>query len=143
MATIKSFRDLIIWQVGINLSVEIACFSQTLPSTQQYGLAEQMRRSSASVPSNIAEGYGRGSAKEFAQFLRVARGSLNELETQLELCTQLGYADVDTLQVLMNTCVHLRVMIVRYMRSMKQTPKTEDQKPENGERRTENGEQRT
>jgi four helix bundle protein len=119
MAALKSFRDLEIWQFGVKLSISIAELAHTLPLSQQYGLAEQMRRSSASVPTNIAEGYGRGSVKELAHYLRIARGSLNELETQLEICLKLGYGETEHIHLLMNSCIRLRVMIARYIYSMK------------------------
>lgn len=67
-----------------------ACF----PREEIYGLTSQLRRAAVSIPSNIAEGQGRGSAKEFAYFLRVAQGSLQEVETQLHLARRLGYVDI-------------------------------------------------
>ncbi len=85
------YRDLQVWKDSIDL-VELV-YQETLsfPKSETYGLISQMRRSAVSVPSNIAEGQGRRSPKEFCQFLRHARGSLSELETQVVICIRLGY----------------------------------------------------
>ena len=81
MSNINSYKDLKIWQKGIDL-VEITYkITISFPKTEQYGLTSQIRRSSVSVPSNIAEGWGRGYNNSFLQFIKIARGSLYELET--------------------------------------------------------------
>ncbi len=77
--SIKSFRDLIVWQKAMVLVTEI------------YGLTSQIRRSAISVPSNIAEGYGRNSTLDYTRFLQIARGSLYELQTQLEIAANIDY----------------------------------------------------
>ena len=79
---LKSYRDLLVWQKAIEPAILIYRLSDAFPRTETYGLTSQIRRASVSVPSNIAEGYGRGSRKEYLQFLFVAQGSLKELETQ-------------------------------------------------------------
>jgi len=90
---IRSFRDLEVWQQGMGLVRETYRFTGGLPKDEEFGLAAQMRRAAVSLPSNIAEGFRRRSRREFAQFLHVALGSAAELETQLELCTQLHGLD--------------------------------------------------
>jgi four helix bundle protein len=90
---IKSHRDLIEWQKAMELTVTIYNASKTFPKEETYGLTSQLRRASASIPANIAEGQGRRLPKEFQQFLGNARGSLLELDTHLELALRLDYID--------------------------------------------------
>ena len=87
----KSYKDLIVWQKSLDLVELIYQITEELPSKEKFGLVSQMQRASVSVPSNIAEGYGRQSSGSYAQFLSIARGSLFELETQVELCFRLKY----------------------------------------------------
>ena len=91
--TIKDYKDLTAWQKGMRLAVEIYSLTKLLPKEETYGLKAQIRRAANSVPSNIAEGYGRESTTEYARFLKIARGSLYEIETQLYLCEALEYLD--------------------------------------------------
>jgi four helix bundle protein len=87
----SSFRDLRVWQEAMKLTVEIYRASGSFPKQEQFGLTQQIRRASVSVPSNIAEGKGRGTDKDFAHFLYHARGSLLEVQTQVLLAEQLEY----------------------------------------------------
>jgi len=87
--TIQSYKDLIVWQKSISLVVEIYNLTSCFPKEELYGLTSQMRRSAVSIPSNIAEGRGRGTARDFMQFLRIALGSTNELETQIVISKRL------------------------------------------------------
>lgn len=79
-----------IWKKGIKLSVMVYALTKLLPDDEKFGLISQLRRSSVSIPSNIAEGWGRGTSASYINFLKIARGSLLELETQLILCVELG-----------------------------------------------------
>ncbi len=88
---LQSYRDLLVWQKALELAVRIYRVSERFPKSEIYGLTSQLRRAAVSVPSNIAEGYGRGSRKEYLQFLSVAQGSLKELETQIILAQRLSY----------------------------------------------------
>ena len=88
---IKSHRDLIVWQKAMDLTVLIYQLTKTFPKEETYGLISQIRRASASIPANIAEGQGRRLSGEFQQFLGIARGSLLELDTHLELSFRVGY----------------------------------------------------
>ena len=88
---IRSHRDLIVWQKAMDLTVSIYQLTKNFPKEETYGLISQIRRSSASIPANIAEGQGRRSSKEFQQFPANARGSLLELDTHLELSFRVGY----------------------------------------------------
>ncbi len=93
MARPKSYRNLIAWQKAMALAKSTYRATESLPRREAYGLADQMRRAAVSVASNIAEGYGRLSDAQFWQFLGNARGSLCELQTQVELAADLGYFD--------------------------------------------------
>lgn len=85
------FKKLIVWQKAMKLSKEVYGLARQFPSEERYALADQLRRAVASVPSNIAEGNGRSSNKDYAHFLAIARGSLYETITQLELAKEIGY----------------------------------------------------
>ena len=87
---VRSYRDLRVWQKGMDLAAEVYRLSKSWPKEELYGLISQVRRSAASVPANIAEGYGRQSSASYGQFLKVARGSLKELETHLLLAERVG-----------------------------------------------------
>jgi len=102
---VRSYKDLKVWQAGIRLCVDVYRLTESLPKSEQFGLASQMRRAAASVPANIAEGYQRQHDKELCQFLYISSGSLAEVETYLHLCEQLGYMKRDLLEpVFMRTC---------------------------------------
>ena len=88
---IKNFKDLKIWQKGIELAKEIYQITQSFPSAEKYGIVSQMRRAVVSIPSNIAEGFMRRHNKEYKQFLYITLGSLAELETQVILSDQLSF----------------------------------------------------
>jgi len=87
----KSFKDLIVWQKAYKLVLEIYNVTKDFPKSEIYGLAQQMRRAAVSIPSNIAEGYGKRYKAEYEQFLSFAYSSLSELETQYLLSTDLEY----------------------------------------------------
>ncbi len=89
--TVHSYRELIIWQRAIQVCVAIYQATKTFPREEIYGLTNQMRRASVSVPSNIADGYGRLSRDQFRYFLGVAKGSTFELQTQLVIARELGF----------------------------------------------------
>jgi four helix bundle protein len=88
----KSFKDLVVWQRAIDLTEQVYRFTGTFPKSEIYGLTSQMRRAAISVASNIAEGSGRGSKRDFRHFLVTARGSICEVQTQLVLAGKLGLA---------------------------------------------------
>ena len=98
----KGHRDLIAWQKAMALVTEVYQVTRTFPKDELYGLTSQLRRSAVSVPSNLAEGHGRNSRKEFHQFVGQARGSLVEVETQLEIAMNLGYLRKDVAVALLD-----------------------------------------
>lgn len=91
MDKIKSYKDLLVWQKGLEIVVEIYKITNELPESEKFGLTSQLRRAAVSVSSNIAEGWGRGTQKQYANFLKIARGSLLEIETQLIISEKLNY----------------------------------------------------
>lgn len=91
MGTIRSFRDLVAWQKAKALALDIYRASSVFPADERFGLTSQVRRAIVSVPSNIAEGYGRGSTADYIRFLRMARASLFEVETQMIIASELGF----------------------------------------------------
>ena len=90
-ARIGSHRDLVVWQKSMDLAVEVYRLSKTFPKEETYRLTSQITRAVASVPANIAEGHARSTARDYASFLSVAKGSLMETETFLMLSVRLGY----------------------------------------------------
>lgn len=92
---IRSYRDLRVWQAAVEASLEVYRLTAAFPVEERFGLTIQLRRASVSVPSNIAEGYGRGTKSDYLRFLRVARGSLYEVETQLLIAARLGFLSED------------------------------------------------
>lgn len=89
----SDYRDLIAWQKAMDLVTEIYEATRRFPDTERYGLVSQMRRAAVSIPSNIAEGFGRRNRPEFQRFVRNARGSACELETQVEISVRLEFLD--------------------------------------------------
>nr|WP_194295689.1 four helix bundle protein [Capnocytophaga canis] len=88
---ISSYKELVVWQKSIALVKKVYALLRSFPEEERFGLTSQIRRSAISVPSNIAEDFGRGSSKNFLQFLYVSRGSLYELETQLYIAKDLNF----------------------------------------------------
>jgi four helix bundle protein len=95
----RKHHELKVWQSAMELTRVIYRLTQTFPSSEKFGLTSQLRRAAVSVPSNIAEGAGRGGQKEFLQFLYISRGSLCEVETQLTLAVDFGYIEKSTFPV--------------------------------------------
>ncbi len=92
---VKSFRDLDVWHLSVELAETVYRVTARFPKSELFALTAQMRRAAVSIPSNIAEGRARDSTREFLHFLAISRGSLAELETQLELAIRLDYTDSD------------------------------------------------
>jgi four helix bundle protein len=90
MGTIRSFRELLVWQRAMDLAERCYRLSRRFPREDQWSLGQQIRRSVISVPANIAEGYGRHSTPEYIHHLRFSKGSSNELQTQLDLARRVG-----------------------------------------------------
>src|SRR3954452_23774398 len=104
-------ESLVVWKKAMEFARDVYCAAERFPQRELYCLAKQIRRAVVSVPSNIAEGYGRNSRNELHQFVGIARGSLAEVETQIELAHMLGYLSVPETQVLMNAAGEIGRML--------------------------------
>jgi len=96
---VKHYRELIVWQKSVDLVEAIYRISQRFPGDERFGLTAQLRRAAVSIPSNIAEGQSRGTARDFNKFLDIANGSLAELETQLIIAARLSYITSEELDI--------------------------------------------
>ena len=92
--SVERYQDLVVWQRAMQLVKETYKLTKRLPKDETYALSDQMRRSAVSIPSNIAEGFERQSKKEYVHFLSIAKGSKAELQTQLQICVEIGYLDI-------------------------------------------------
>jgi four helix bundle protein len=108
---VNSHKDLFIWQRSMDLVESIYRLTASLPASEQFGLIAQMRRSTVSVPSNIAEGYGRQATGEYRHHLLICRGSLLELETQLLLCRRLKYSSEQEIDPLLTEITEISKML--------------------------------
>ena len=104
---VNSFRDLRVWQAGMELVESVYQLTQNFPSNEIYGLTSQLRRSAVSVPSNIAEGHTRESTKEYLHHLSMAQASLAEIQTQIEIAGRLKYVATENMNQLLQQCVSL------------------------------------
>lgn len=119
------FKELIVWQKSINLVTEIYRITEKFPSNEIYGLTSKLRRASVSVPSNIAEGNTGRSKADYLQFLRIARGSCSEIETQIIISKNLGFIDDIIFETLSFNIIEISKMINGLINSLKDSkPKT-------------------
>jgi len=121
---IKSYRDLVVWQKAMDLVTEVYRVSKKFPKDELFGLTGQMRRAAVAVPSNIAEGYGKSSRKEYIYFLSNARGSLLELETQMLIASNLSYLKESEVDDLLSLVSQVGRIIHGLLSSLK-TPKSQ------------------
>ena len=113
-----SYRDLIVWQRAIQVTLAIYRLTGEFPIEERYGLTSQIRRAGVSVASNIAEGYGRMSTGEYKQFLGMARGSNLEVQTQLVIARELGFGDVDQLLLADGLSQEVAKMLIALIRKL-------------------------
>lgn len=116
---IHSYKDLIVWQKGIEAVIEMYKLTDQFPKSELYGLASQMKRAAVSIPSNIAEGRRRGGKKEFCQFLLIAYGSGAELETQLEIVRRLPWGQTLDLREIDALLLEVMRMLNKMISSLK------------------------
>ncbi len=116
---VSSYRELKVWQVGMELVEKVYKFSSHFPKHELYGLTSQMQRSAISIPSNIAEGQARDSTKEFLHFLSITLGSLAELETQIILAERLSYLETQESTVAIHQIHELAKMLRSLQKSLK------------------------
>jgi four helix bundle protein len=129
---LKSYRDLEVWQKAMDLVVEIYRLVGKFPRQEQYGLTLQMQRAAVSIPSNIAEGYGRLHRGDYIHHVSIARGSLAELETQLTLSVRLGFASRNDVLPIWSLTQDVGQMLTRLLSSLesKATKDPRDPRPE-------------
>ncbi|MBW2077998.1 MAG: four helix bundle protein [Deltaproteobacteria bacterium] len=109
--SVTSYQDLKVWQLSMELAEECYHITRGFPKEEMFGMTSQIRRSSAAIPANIAEGWGRSGTKEYIQFLRIAQGSLKELETHLILSQRVGLLEKEKSNRLLAKCNDLGKMI--------------------------------
>jgi len=107
----KTYRALFVWQKSMDLVKKIYSATRSFPKEELYGLTGQIRRCAVSIPSNIAEGYGRHSATEYVRFLRIATGSLYELQTQIEISLDLDFLKKGDHANLSSRCIEIEKML--------------------------------
>jgi four helix bundle protein len=115
---IRSHRDLRVWQKSMQLVEGIYRLSLSFPHAESYGLTAQLRRAAISVPANIAEGRGRDSRRDFAKFVSIARGSLMEADTLLEIAMSLSYAERGSVAELQSLVTEIASMLSRLRTSL-------------------------
>jgi four helix bundle protein len=123
--SIRSYQDLAIWKKAMELVVQVYHLTRRFPREEMHGLTSQMRRAAVSIPTNIAEGWGRGSRKEYIQFLRIARGSLLELETLLAISRSLRYLSQEDMQATLALVEEISRMLSGLIASLKKGMRNE------------------
>lgn len=107
----KSYRDLIVWNKSVALVTLIYIVLKKFPDEEKFGLVAQIKRSSVSIPSNIAEGYGRNYTKDYSRFLQIARGSLYEMQTQIEISKNLNFISETDVKEILNLALEIEKML--------------------------------
>lgn len=118
----QSFKDLIVWQKAIALTIAVYKLTESFPPSERYGLTDQLRRAAVSIASNIAEGYGRSTRGEYLQFLGHARGSNCEVETQLVIVAALGFGVESNLAIAEKLCADVSRLLRGLMQSLRAGP---------------------
>ena len=126
---VGSYKDLIVWQKAMVLAEKVYALSSSFPDTERFGLQSQLRRAAVSVPSNIAEGRSRNGKREFVQFLYIAIGSLNEIETQLELTRRLSLCSENMCTENTEMLIEVRKMLYALVAKVDSRPLTPERSP--------------
>jgi len=119
MMGIRNYRDLIVWQVGMELATRIYQMTRDFPNHEKWGLSSQLQRAAVSIPANLAEGHAKDSTKQSIFHVSVARGSLAETETHLLLAEQLGYSNKEIIDPLLELCDRIGKMLFKLQNSLK------------------------
>ena len=121
--SLNSYKELKVWQHGMQIAEACYHLTSSFPRSELYGMTSQIRRAAASIPANIAEGYGRGHRAEYIQFIRIANGSLKELETHLILASRVLLAEQEAVEELLKLCDEEGRMLRALLQSLqKHTP---------------------
>ncbi|MFA4951351.1 four helix bundle protein [Brevundimonas sp.] len=110
-ASVQSYRDLVVWQKSMGLAVEAYRLTRLMPKQEEFRMTSQIIRAAASVPANIAEGHGRGTRKDYAHFISIARGSLSEIETFVLLVKALELADAERCEAVLELAAEVGRML--------------------------------
>lgn len=116
----STFRNLLVWQKSMDLVTKMYSSTQKFPKEELFGLTSQIRRSAVSIPSNIAEGYGRDSIKEYLRFLNISIGSLFELQTQIEIAKNIMYLNEKDFNDLYENSREIERMLVSFIKKIKE-----------------------
>jgi four helix bundle protein len=127
MTAVRSFRDLWVWQSAMDLAAAIYELTGSFPQSETFGLSSQIQRAAASVAANIAEGHARRNLREYLHFLSIARGSLAEVETYLELVVRLAYASPERVQQLLDLAASVSRQLVALRDSL--NPRLQEDTP--------------
>ncbi|MBP3712332.1 MAG: four helix bundle protein [Bacteroidaceae bacterium] len=125
----ETHKDLRVWQQSIEMVTSIYLLTRSFPKEELFGLVSQLRRAAVSVPSNIAEGYARSTDKEKLHFLRISSGSMSEIETQLMLCLNLEYIEMDKYEELSETVTSVWKQLNSLISSIKKRLTPQEQLP--------------
>ena len=120
--SIKSHRDLIVWQKATVLAVEIYRLTKTFPADERFRMTDQLLRAASSIPANIAEGHARGTRKDYARFIVIARGSFAETETFLELARDVGLAKPENCRRSIELAVEIGRMLNALLTKLRSPP---------------------
>jgi four helix bundle protein len=120
MSDINDFKNLKVWQKGIDIAEKCYFLTKLFPKDELYGMVQQIRRSAASIPANIAEGYGRRSTAEYIRFLNIAQGSINELETHIILSGRVGLCSQMDIESIISLLREESRMIIALIRKLEQ-----------------------
>ena len=118
MAPINDFKDLKVWQKGMDIAQKCYLLTKIFPKDELYGMVQQIRRSAVSIPANIAEGYGRRSTLEYIRFLNISQGSINELETHLILSQKVGLSNQQDIEPITYLLREESRMIIALIKSL-------------------------
>jgi len=126
MDPILSYRDLRVWKVGMDIAERVYRLTKSFPRDELFGITSQLRRAAVSIPANIAEGYGRDSQGGYIQYLKVAQGSLKELETHLMLSARVDLAAENAVTPLLELCDHEGKMLATLITKVRASTVRED-----------------
>jgi four helix bundle protein len=118
MSDINDFKDLIIWQKGMDIAQRCYFLTKLFPKDELYGMVQQVRRSAVSIPANISEGYGRKYRGEYIRFLSIAQGSVNELETHIILSHRVGLCSEKDVEMILNLLKEEGRMIISLIKKL-------------------------
>ena len=118
MGVVRNYRDLFVWQKSMRFVTDVYQLTDNFPSKEMYGITSQLRRASVSIPSNIAEGYGRNSIAEYKRFSQIALGSLYEVQTLLEVSFNLRYTSQELFSIMFESTRELERMLSALIRKL-------------------------